>query len=139
MSVVTTHPHSFLQPFFEMEFDTPSTPRRQQLELEIVEHEAEYNVYADMPGHGEDEVQLELNNRVLTVTGNNQSRKDHPEGAKVLRMERSARNFRRSFRLPDDVSEDNISASMDKGVLTLSLKKRASAIPRSIAVSGPKL
>lgn len=131
-------PRSLLQPFFEMEFDTQSTPRRQHVELEVFEHEAEYHVYADLPGLGQEDVKLELNNRVLTVIGN-KAKESHPEGTKVLRMERPARNFRRSFRLPDDVNEEDISACMDKGVLTLTLKKRASAIPRSIAISGPKL
>mmetsp|Transcript_46834 Transcript_46834/g.119485 ORF Transcript_46834/g.119485 Transcript_46834/m.119485 type:complete len:137 (+) Transcript_46834:172-582(+) len=131
-------PRSLLQPFFEMEFDTQSAPRRQQVELEVFEHEAEYHVYADLPGLGQDDVKLDLNNRVLTVVGN-VAKEAQPEGTKVLRAERPARNFRRSFRLPDDVSTEDISASMDKGVLTLTLKKHASAVPRSIAISGPKL
>mmetsp|Transcript_39753 Transcript_39753/g.71347 ORF Transcript_39753/g.71347 Transcript_39753/m.71347 type:complete len:145 (-) Transcript_39753:216-650(-) len=121
----------------------PTRGHDSPLEVDVFEGECEYTVYADMPGLGQEDVKLELQNRALTVFGNSaasntpQPSESEAEGKQTPKRARVPRAYRRTFQLPNDVDEENIAAVMDKGVLQLSLPKRKSALPRQIAISGP--
>lgn len=90
-------------------------------------------VKADLPGMTEKDVQISLNQDVLTLTGERKS--DAPEGYVVHRKERNAVRFSRSFTLPSKVDPEKASAVLKNGVLTLTLNKAAEAQPRQIAVT----
>mmetsp|Transcript_680 Transcript_680/g.1715 ORF Transcript_680/g.1715 Transcript_680/m.1715 type:complete len:146 (+) Transcript_680:157-594(+) len=111
-----------------------------ELDVDVLEGDTGYTIFADMPGLGQEDIELQLHNRALTVTGGLKHSKEQQlgegEGPASKRL-RPQRAYRRSFQLPNDVDEEKISASIDKGVLQLSLPKRKSALPRQITVSGP--
>ncbi len=90
-------------------------------------------VKAELPGLTEKDVQISLNQDVLTLSGERKS--DAPEGYLVHRKERSAVRFSRSFTLPSKVDPEKTSAVLKNGVLTLTLNKAAEAQPRQIAVT----
>ncbi|CAN90734.1 Hsp20/alpha crystallin family protein [Sorangium sp. So ce327] len=90
-------------------------------------------VKADVPGLTEKDVQISLNQDVLTVSGERKS--DAPEGYLVHRKERGAVRFSRSFTLPSKVDPEKTTAVLKNGVLTLTLNKAAEAQPRQIAVT----
>ncbi|WP_437734894.1 Hsp20/alpha crystallin family protein [Sorangium sp. So ce1335] len=90
-------------------------------------------VKADLPGLTEKDVQISLNQDVLTVSG--ERRSDAPEGYLVHRKERGAVRFSRSFTLPSKVDPEKTTAVLKNGVLTLTLNKAAEAQPRQIAVT----
>jgi HSP20 family protein len=87
---------------------------------------------ADIPGVADKELQLQLTQDVLTVSG--VRRVAPPEGYSVHRQERTASRFSRSFTLPCAVNGDAISASLEHGVLTVTLPKAPESQPRQITV-----
>jgi HSP20 family protein len=89
----------------------------------------------DVPGVKKDDLDITLENGVLTVKG---SRKFEPMSAKEqLLLGRSYGSFSRSFSLPDDLDEEKLSAKLAHGVLTIEIPKLAKAEPRRIPVTIP--
>jgi HSP20 family protein len=89
-------------------------------------------VVADVPGLREKDVEVSLDNDVLTLQG--ERRTDLPEGYQVHRQERRPARFSRSFTLPFKVNVDQLSAQLQDGILTITLPKAPEAQPRKIAV-----
>jgi len=90
-------------------------------------------VKADLPGMTDKDLQISLNQDVLTVSG--ERKPDAPEGFSVHRQERGPVRFSRSFTLPSKVDPEKTSAVLKNGVLTLTLAKAAEAQPRKITVT----
>ncbi len=110
------------------------------LPMDIVETPTAFHLHADAPGMTPEEVKVELHEGTLTISGSRKlAREDKDASGKVWRSERSSYSFARSFTLPDTANAEAISASMDKGVLTVTVPKReppAKPEPKRIAVSG---
>jgi HSP20 family protein len=87
---------------------------------------------ADVPGLSEKDVQLQLTEDVLTISG--ERKVTAPEGYSVHRQERLPARFSRSFTLPSKVNGDAISAALKDGVLTVTLPKAPESQPRQITV-----
>jgi len=108
------------------------------LELDIIEHPSSYDISADLPGLGEEDVKLEIHNGLLSIAAErNAEMQSEGENGKSETIRRRNRSFKRSFPLPDDVDEQSISATMDKGVLSVRLPKRPKEAPRKIVISSP--
>jgi HSP20 family protein len=99
----------------------------------LVDTGAQLVLTAELPGLSERDVQLTLNQDVLTIAG--ERKNDAPEGYSVHRRERADVKFTRSFALPCRVNAERTVASVKNGILTVSLDKAADAMPRKIAVS----
>ena len=107
--------------------------------IEFDEHSNAYVVSADLPGLGEEDVKLEVHHGVLSIAAEKKvETKTEGEDGKPVTVSRTLRSFRHSFKLPEDVDEEGISAEMDKGILALNLPKKPEASPRRIALGGPK-
>lgn len=89
-------------------------------------------IKADLPGMAGKDLQISLNQDVLTLAG--ERRPDAPEGYTVHRKERTTTRFSRSFTLPSKVDPERTAAVLKDGVLTLTLNKVAEAQPRQINV-----
>lgn len=100
---------------------------------DIYESENEYVIKADMPGVAKDGVDVTFDNDVLSINGK-LSAADNSEGTLRFR-EYAAYNFCRSFNLGGDVEAAGITATMDNGVLTLTLPKREELKPKKIQVT----
>lgn len=120
----------------------PASPAQGTLHLpmDIVETDAGYELHADAPGMGPDDVKVELHDGVLTLTGQRKLAQEHKDASgKVWRSERTSYSFSRAFTLPETANPEAISASMDRGVLTVTVAKRepkAKPEPKRIAVTG---
>ncbi len=79
-----------------------------------------------MPGIGEENADIKLNNRVLTIKGDKSESKEEKDKNYYL-SERRYGSFQRSFQVPESVDAENIEASFAKGILTLRLPKTAQA------------
>ena len=123
---------------FNTFFDTPTTSgnggaRRWIPSMDLVETESHYVLRADLPGLGEDDVAIELEDTVLTVSGERKS--EHEEKKEGFhRVERSFGTFRRSLTLPDGVDADAIAATFDRGVLEVRVPKPELRKPRKVAI-----
>ena len=94
--------------------------------LDVKETDKEIVVEAELPGLDEKDVSLTMQNGVLTVQGEkNLEHEEEKENYHV--MERRYGSFQRSLRIPDTVDEAKIEARFDKGVLKVTLPKRAEA------------
>jgi HSP20 family protein len=125
-------------------FDTPTglTPpaRRFAPATDIVESDTHYILRADLPGVAEEDLKVQLDGDVLTISGERRSQSEQRHGGYV-RYERSTGSFRRSVRLPEGVDADAIEANFDRGVLEVTVPKPERVTPRSIAItvgSAPK-
>ena len=97
--------------------------------VEVSDGDKSYEISAELPGVDEKDVSVNLHDHVLTLSGEKKSEREE-EKKGYLVSERRYGSFRRSFRLPDDVDENKITAKFDKGVMTISLPKAASAKPK---------
>jgi HSP20 family protein len=124
---------------FNSFFDTP-TPgnggglRRWIPATDLVETETEYVLRADLPGLTEDDVKIELEENVLTISGERKA--EHAERKEgYYRVERASGHFSRALTLPEGVDSDAISANFDRGVLEVRIPKPEQRKPRKVAIS----
>ena len=102
--------------------------------VDIYETEKEIVLKADLPGLKLEDVDISLNNNVLSVRGERRFEKDVKED-NYHRVERAYGNFVRTFTLPNTVNVEQIDATYDNGVLKITLPKREEARPKQIKVS----
>jgi len=94
--------------------------------FDIVEKKDGYELIADAPGFTANDIKVDLDKNVLTVSGQVEKQDEKREG-RVWRSERRMQRFQRSFTVPEDVKTEQIAASLDKGVLTVHLPKAPEA------------
>lgn len=99
---------------------------------DIHETEKEIHVVMDLPGVRQEQVEVTLENRELTIRARNTE--EAPASHELVYREFGPTEYRRSFTLAEDVDRGNISARIKNGVLRLVLPKAAEAQPRRIAV-----
>jgi len=87
---------------------------------------------AEVPGMTNKDVQIQLENDVLTVSG--ERKVQVPQGYTAHRRERSSTSFTRSFSLPTKVDPEKVTASLKDGVLSLDMPKMPAVQPRQIAI-----
>lgn len=93
-------------------------------DMNVSETDAEYRITAELPGVHEDDIDVRLDNDVLTVRGEKKySRTEGDEKENYHLVERSYGTFQRSLRLPTPVDADRVSATCDNGVLHITLPK----------------
>lgn len=94
--------------------------------VDFVERDNEYEVTAELPGLDQKDVEVKIANGALVIGGEKKmEREEKNEG--MFFSERRYGSFRRSFRLPENVDVDKVSATFDKGVLKVALPKSAQA------------
>jgi HSP20 family protein len=104
------------------------------LEADVVETEREIRVITEMPGLKRDNIEVDVENNVLTIRGEKREERTEGEGGKYHLAERRYGTFTRSFVLPRDVDAEGIGASFEDGVLTVSIPKSEKARRRRIEV-----
>jgi HSP20 family protein len=90
--------------------------------MDLVENDDNIVLRADLPGMSEDDLNIEIKDRVLTVTG--ERRAEHEEkGEGFHRVERAFGSFSRSLSLPEGVDPTKVAASFNDGVLEVRIPK----------------
>jgi HSP20 family protein len=105
--------------------------------VDIKETEDAFLITADLPGFSVDDVEVTVENRVLTIRGE-RAFEEASEGESYRRVERSYGTFTRSFNLPESVESDKVEAMFRDGVMSISLPRREESKPRSIKVKVEK-
>ena len=126
---------------FDTLFDAPAPAnggangvRRWIPAMDLVETEDDFILRADLPGLSEGDVNVELDDNVLTVSGERKAEhEERKEG--YYRVERASGSFSRSLTLPEGVDADAVTASFDKGVLEVHVPKPAQRKPRKVTIS----
>jgi len=101
------------------------------MKTDVHEHDGGYEVDIDLPGFKKDEINLSLENGYLTVNAaKGLDKEEKNKKGKLIRQERYAGSMARSFYVGDAVTEEEIKAKFENGVLQLSLpKKEAEKMP----------
>ncbi|MBQ9205651.1 MAG: Hsp20/alpha crystallin family protein [Treponema sp.] len=118
--------------------------------VDVTESKDSYVIDMDLPGRNENDVNLELNEGVLTISSEKTETKQiedkseaHEEAAEsekaekpqYLLRERRSTSFRRSFTLPKDIDADGVTAGFKNGVLTVKIPRKAEVAPRKIQIN----
>jgi len=102
--------------------------------VDIYEDEHNITLKMEVPGIDEKDIDVRIENTTLTVHGERKFEKEEKE-ENFRRVERQYGSFTRSFTLPSSVDTGQVSANYDKGVLKISLAKKAEAKPQQIKVN----
>ena len=111
-----------------------------EMKTDVREKEDGYEIDMDLPGFKKDQVELTLENGYLTVTANKGFDKDEKDTkGRMIRQERYAGSMQRSFYVGDNMTEEDVKARFEDGVLHLNLpKKDAKKVPekKTICIEG---
>ena len=98
-----------------------------EMKTDVKEHEDQYEVNIDLPGFKKDEIQLSLEGGYLTVSATKGFEKEEEKKGKLIRQERYAGSMSRSFYVGEAITEENVKAKYENGVLTLNFPKEKPA------------
>lgn len=92
-----------------------------------------FEIRAEVPGLGKDDLNVKIQGNYLEISGTRKFSK--PEKYTIHRTERDVASFTRSFTLPADVDSEKVKATLENGILTLTLPKSEAAKPRQITIA----
>ncbi|HEY1834900.1 MAG TPA: Hsp20/alpha crystallin family protein [Solirubrobacteraceae bacterium] len=122
--------------FFDSHTAQERAQRRWVPAVDLVEEDDRYVLSADVPGVDEKDVTVEVKDNVLSISGERTS--EHEESRDgYARVERASGSFRRTLRLPEGTDPAAIEASIEQGVLEVSIPKPAQAGPHKVAIKAP--
>jgi HSP20 family protein len=111
-----------------------ATQRRWIPAMDLVETDEDLVLRADLPGLSEKDVNIEVEDNVLTISGERKTEhEERKEG--YYRVERASGSFTRSLTLPDGIDPDRVRASFDRGVLEVRIPKPEQRKPRKVTIS----
>jgi HSP20 family protein len=143
MALIRWEPTPFATDFsrlFNSFFDTPTTApngsvaRRWIPAVDLAETEGDYVLKADLPGLTEKDVHIELENNLLTVSGERKVESEETRKG-FHRVERSYGSFTRRLTLPEGVDADAIKATVTNGVLEVRIPKPEAVKPRKVEIT----
>jgi len=114
-------------------FGTAMSPRTFTPTIDIRATADDVAFVCDVPGLKREDLEITLENHVLTLKGNRKF--DSRDNEQVV-LGRSYGEFSRSFTLPDGLDEEQLSATLADGVLTVKIPRHPKAKPRKILISG---
>jgi len=102
--------------------------------IDVVEHEDEFLLHADLPGLTDDDVKVEILDGIMTISG---ERKIEREGIGegYRRIERASGSFERKLALPKGIEADAVKASFVNGVLEVHVPKPAESKPQLVEIA----
>ena len=111
-------------------YRTVSVPK-----VDVKETENAYSLDMELPGRTENDVNIELDHNTLTISSKKEetTEKNNNSGKWLIR-ERRTSEFSRSFRLPEDVDNENVKATFKNGILNVMMPRKALATPKRIAI-----
>ena len=119
-------------------FDTPpqgngGTLRRWMPAMDLLETADHFVLRADLPGMSESDVNIEVEERVLTISGERKAEQvENKDG--YHRVERAFGTFSRSLTLPEGINAEAVSANFDRGVLEVRIPKPEERKPRKVSI-----
>lgn len=119
--------------FFALEpvdlFDSAWVPS-----IDIEEDEKSIHVKAEIPGIDQKDLSVNLEDNVLTISGEKKEERKE-ENKRYVLAERRFGSFKRSISLPDEVKADSAKASFKNGVLTINFEKKEVSHPKRITIN----
>lgn len=91
--------------------------------LDIIEKDNKYIITTELPGFEKDEIEIELIDNGLEINAEHTEQKQEEEG-NIIKKERSAKSQRRYLKLPEEIKQEEIDATLKNGVLTIEIPKK---------------
>ena len=113
---------------------SPVASRRWLPAMDLVESGDEFVLRTDLPGLSEEDVSIEVEDNVLTISGERKSEHEEREDG-YYRLERASGGFSRSLTLPEGVDPEKVEAGFDRGVLEVRIPKPEQRKPRKVTIS----
>ena len=140
MDVFDDFDRSFFRGFGNIDHTLYGKHAQHMMKTDVKELEDSYEVDVDLPGFKKDEIHLELNNGYLTIsTEKSLEKTNENKKGKMLRQERYSGVMQRSFFVGEHLTEEDIKASYENGVLHVMIpKKEARKVPekKTILIEG---
>jgi len=105
-----------------------------QIKMDVKENDAAYIVRADIPGVKKEDIKVDVDGNMVSISAEVKQEKEQKEGGRVIRSERYYGSMSRSFSLGQDVDEKTANAKYTDGVLELTLPKKAESRQSKIVV-----
>ena len=112
-----------------------SVPGANQPLLDVVEEDKRFLISVEMPGIKKEDIEVALENGVLTIKAEKAEERTEENGGKVIHQERSYGQYLRRFQLGAEIDEANTVASYKDGVLRLELPKKTASEAKKIKVA----
>ena len=125
MDVFDDFDRNFFRGFGNLDHTLYGKHAQNMMKTDVKETDEGYEVDIDLPGFKKDQIHLELNQGYLTISAEKSLEKNNEDKkGKMLRQERYAGVMQRSFFVGENVTEEDVKASYDSGVLHLTLPKK---------------
>ena len=105
-----------------------------QIKMDVKEDDKSYTVHAEMPGVNKEDIHVNVEGNMVTISAEVKKETEQKEGEKVIHSERYYGKVSRGLSLGQDVDEANAKAKFDNGVLELVLPKKTASASRRISV-----
>lgn len=105
-----------------------------QIRMDVAENDDSYTVRAEIPGVKKDDINVTIDGNRVAISAEVKSEKDVKNGEKALHTERYYGKVSRAFSLAQEVDEESAQAKYNDGVLELTLRKKAAAAARRLAI-----
>jgi HSP20 family protein len=122
----------FRQMFKPVRFEFEGLP--QDIRVDVQEGDAAYTVKADLPGVTKEDIRVEIEGNLVTISAESREEKEVKEQGKVIRSERYHGSLQRSFSLGHDIDEAAATAKLTDGTLELTLPKKATSAVKTLAI-----
>lgn len=109
-------------------------PLPSQIKVDVKENPNEFIVEAEIPGAGKENINIDIEGNVITISAQISQVDSENKDEKLLRTERYYGSVSRSFQLPADIDQQNSKARYDNGVLTLTLLKKSKQSGQRLAI-----
>ncbi len=120
-------------------FSQPASGRQASalMKTDIRENENGYQLDVELPGYKKEDIKLELNDGYLNITAEkHQNKEEKDQNGRLIRQERYAGSMQRSFYVGDNLTEEDVKAKFENGILRLELpKKDAKQIPEKKTIA----
>ena len=119
----------YLDRFLENDYDWLHGFNKTNGHVNISEEKDGYSIEVSAPGFKKEELKINIDDKVLTISGSHQEKNDSGDG-NYTRKEFSKQSFERSFNIPEDMDVESFDAKFENGVLLVSIKKQKE-LPKS--------
>ena len=120
-------------PAFGQDFGVEFFGNNSYPKVDVKDYQDKITIEAEIPGLAKEDVSVDLESQVLTITGGKREVKDD-EGARYIRKELKRSSFKRSFKLGDNLNVKKIQADFDNGLLLVTVPKREKDEPKKVKI-----
>jgi HSP20 family protein len=119
--------------FFNRYYEDEQDNSFKAMAMDIVEHEKEFELLANLPGFKKEDVKISVHDNQLVIEAKCENKKEEKKGT-MYRCERYSGSFRRTLYLPDNADVTKIQAKMEDGVLKLAVPKKEASPQKEIVI-----